>query len=79
METDFEGDQQPEGERHSKLPWRVRELGGTCFIEADKNKPSDPYNIEVMGDDTNDDLYPESQKSARTGTSVIRSGTAKHN
>lgn len=37
---------------------------GLLFIQADKNKPKDPYHIEVMGDDTNEELYSLEQKKA---------------
>jgi len=52
--------------KHSQLPWEVIEHpnGDDLFIRAPKNNPEDPYDIEVMGDDTNEDLYPLEQKRA---------------
>lgn len=51
---------------HSKLPWRVKEIEehGLLFIQADRNEPTQPYDIEVMGDDTHPALYPVEQKKA---------------
>ncbi len=49
---------------HTPTPWRVMTLPRTVFIQANRNKPTDPYDIEIMGDDTNEDLYPEIQKCA---------------
>lgn len=49
--------------KHSKLPWRkVTFPNGGSFIQADKNKPEDPYDIEVFGEDVNPNLYPQEQK-----------------
>lgn len=54
--------------KHSPLPWIVRRLPrggvGECFIQAARLKPTDPYDIEVMGDDTNPNLYPDELKAA---------------
>lgn len=52
--------------KHTHEPWRYVQIGDgdDCFIQADRNKPSDPYDIEVMGDDTNEELYPMKQKMA---------------
>jgi len=52
---------------HSKLPWRIRAHPGNpddFFIQADRNRPDHPYDIEVLGDDTNSVLYPVEQKRA---------------
>lgn len=49
----------------SKRPWIVREHPADTdrfIIQAPKNKPTDPYNIEVMGEDAHPDLYPIEQK-----------------
>lgn len=51
---------------HSQLPWRVRvhpQNKDQFFIEASKNSPDHPYDIEVMGEDTGK-LYPDAQKRA---------------
>ena len=38
-------------------PWHVRRgPPGDAFVEAPRAKPSDPYDIEILGDDEN--LYP---------------------
>jgi hypothetical protein len=29
-----------------------------CFVQAPRLKPTDPYDIEVLGDDRNEELYP---------------------
>jgi len=51
--------------KHSKLPWRkVVFPDGGSFIQANRNKRTDPYDIEVFGDDTNPTLYPQVQKDA---------------
>lgn len=48
---------------HSKLPWRkVTFPDGGSFIQADRNKPEDPYDIEIFGEDVNPNLYPQEQK-----------------
>lgn len=49
---------------HSKLPWRIREHPrdpDRFHIEAERNDPLHPYDIEVMGDDTGL-LYPVEQR-----------------
>lgn len=52
--------------KHTPTPWRYRELphGNDCFVQADRLKPEHPYDIEILGDDTNEDLYPLEQKKA---------------
>jgi hypothetical protein len=53
--------------QHSKLPWIVRTNPRDedyCFVQAPRNKPTDPYDIEVMGEDMNEDLYSPQQKRA---------------
>lgn len=52
--------------KHSKEPWIYREFPDQrdCFVQAKRNKPTDPYDIEILGDDTNPDLYPIEQKMA---------------
>ena len=52
--------------KHTPTPWRYRELskGSDCFIQADRTKPEHPYDIEIMGDDTNPKFYPIEQKMA---------------
>ena len=53
--------------QHSKLPWIVRTNPRDedyCFIQAPRNKPNDPYDIEVMGEDMNENLYSPQQKRA---------------
>jgi hypothetical protein len=53
-----------EEQKHTKLPWELVNDRGLVFIKADRTDPSHPYDIEVMGDDTNEDLYPDEQKLA---------------
>lgn len=50
--------------KHTPEPWRFKEFPSNdqCFIQADRNKATDPYDIEVMGDDTNEKYYPYEQK-----------------
>ena len=53
--------------QHSKLPWIVRTNlrdEDYCFVQAPRNKPTDPYDIEVMGEDMNENLYSPQQKRA---------------
>lgn len=53
--------------KHSKLPWRkITFPDGATFIQADRNKPEDRYDIEVLGEDVNPKLYPQEQKDADT-------------
>lgn len=51
---------------HTPTPWRVIIFpdGSDCFVQADRNNPTDPYDIEILGDDTNPNFYPISQKMA---------------
>jgi hypothetical protein len=53
-------------QKHSKLPWIVTEypFGRQCFVQATRNKETEPYDIKVLGDDLGGDLYPYEQKKA---------------
>lgn len=53
----------------SRGPWRIREHPDPSrddhfFVQAPRNDPSHPYDIEVMADDTGGSLYPVEQKRA---------------
>lgn len=51
-------------DRLASKNWRIRqnpmepENLGAFIVEADKLKPDHPYNIDVLGDDRNEKLYP---------------------
>ena len=49
---------------HTLLPWAVRRMGDDCFVQAKRLKPEHPYDIEIIGDDVNEELYPVEQKMA---------------
>jgi hypothetical protein len=58
-------------------PWehRVLQNGVQSFVQAPRNNPGDPYDIEIMGEDRNVDNYPPSQALA-DGNFIAASRTA---
>ena len=51
----------------TKGPWKHRTAPGyddNGFVEAPKADPSHPYNIQVLGEDKNERLYPPVQYQA---------------
>lgn len=50
--------------KHTPTPWIVRQKGDDCFVQGPRNKPDDYADIEVLGDDTNEDFYSDEQKLA---------------
>lgn len=52
--------------KHTPTPWRYIEFADSsdCFVQADRSKPDHPYDIEILGDDTNSKFYPLEQKKA---------------
>lgn len=52
--------------KHSELPWTVRHLknsGTQFFVQAPRNKPTEAYDIEVLGEDVGLE-YPNDQRLA---------------
>ena len=42
--------------------YRVREMENDFFVELDKQNPDHPYNIEVLGDDVDGEIYTKEMK-----------------